>query len=72
MTTADPLPRLLNIDELAGHLGVTVRHVRRLVAERRVSYLKVGASSASTLMASPAGSRTPAIHSSRAQSPGRR
>jgi len=39
---ADPLPSLLPIDELATRLGVTVRHVRRLVAERRVPYLKVG------------------------------
>jgi excisionase family DNA binding protein len=42
MAPADPLPHLLSIDELAEHLGVTVRHVRRLVAERRVPYLKVG------------------------------
>lgn len=36
------LPRLLNIDEVAAHLGVTTRHIRRLVAERRIPYLKVG------------------------------
>jgi excisionase family DNA binding protein len=42
MAPTDPLPHLLSIDELAEHLGVTVRHVRRLVAERRVPYLKVG------------------------------
>jgi excisionase family DNA binding protein len=42
MTTADPLPHLLSIDELAGYLGTTVRHIRRLVAERRIPYLKVG------------------------------
>ena len=34
------LPRLLSTDELAEHLGVTQRHVRRLVAERRVPFLK--------------------------------
>jgi excisionase family DNA binding protein len=42
MAPADPLPHLLSIDELADHLGVTVRHVRRLIAERRIPFLKVG------------------------------
>jgi excisionase family DNA binding protein len=42
MTVAVALPRLLNIDELAEQLGVTTRHIRRLVAEKRVPYLKVG------------------------------
>jgi hypothetical protein len=36
MTTTDPLPRLLTIEELADHLGVTVR----LIAEKRVPYVK--------------------------------
>jgi excisionase family DNA binding protein len=36
------IPQLLTIDQLAERLGITVRHVRRLVAERRVPYLKVG------------------------------
>jgi excisionase family DNA binding protein len=36
------LPRLLNIDDVAEYLGVTPRHIRRLVAERRIPYLKVG------------------------------
>lgn len=36
------LPQLLSIDQLAERLGTTCRHVRRLVAERRVPYLKVG------------------------------
>jgi excisionase family DNA binding protein len=40
MPDAEPLPHLLTIDELAEHLGVTQRHVRRLVAEKRVPYLK--------------------------------
>ena len=34
--------RLLDVDELAERLNISVRHVRRLVAERRVPYLKVG------------------------------
>jgi excisionase family DNA binding protein len=41
-TSPDTLPRLLTIEQLADHLGSTPRHVRRLVAERRVPYLKVG------------------------------
>ncbi len=36
------VPKLLTMDELAERLGVTHRHVRRLVAERRVPFLKVG------------------------------
>ena len=36
------VPKLLSIDELAERLGVTHRHVRRLVAERRVPFLRVG------------------------------
>jgi excisionase family DNA binding protein len=36
------VPKLLTMDELAERLGVTQRHVRRLVAERRVPFLKVG------------------------------
>jgi excisionase family DNA binding protein len=40
MPDAEPLPHLLTIDQLADHLGVTQRHVRRLVAEKRVPYLK--------------------------------
>ena len=42
MARTDTLPRLLTIDQLAEQLGITVRHVRRLIAERRVPYLKVG------------------------------
>jgi len=40
MTATEPLPHLLTIEELADHLGVTVRHVRRLIAEKRVPYVK--------------------------------
>jgi excisionase family DNA binding protein len=42
MASSDPLPHLLTVEELADHLGVTVRHIRRLIAERRISFLKVG------------------------------
>jgi excisionase family DNA binding protein len=36
------LPTLVSIEQVAEHLGVTVRHVRRLVAERRIPFLKWG------------------------------
>ena len=36
------LPRLVSIEEVATHLGVSVRHVRRLVFERRIPYVKWG------------------------------
>jgi excisionase family DNA binding protein len=36
------LPTLIDIATAAEHLGVTVRHVRRLVAEKRIPYVKVG------------------------------
>lgn len=36
------LPQLIDITRAAEHLGVTVRHVRRLVSERRIPYVKVG------------------------------
>lgn len=36
------LPHLLSIEVVAEHLGVTVRHVRRLVQERRIPFLKWG------------------------------
>lgn len=39
---ADPLPVLLSIEGIAEHLGVSVRHIRRLVAERRIPYVKWG------------------------------
>jgi excisionase family DNA binding protein len=35
-------PGLLDIDAVAEQLAVTPRHIRRLVAERRLPYLKVG------------------------------
>ena len=42
MANTSTLPQLLTIDQLAEQLGITVRHVHRLIAERRVPYLKVG------------------------------
>jgi excisionase family DNA binding protein len=36
------LPHLLDVAGVAEVLGVTVRHVRRLVADRRIPYLKWG------------------------------
>jgi excisionase family DNA binding protein len=42
MTNTDTLPQLLTIDQLADRLCVSIRHIRRLIAEKRVPYLKVG------------------------------
>ncbi len=36
------LPHLLTIAEVAEYLGVTERHIRRLVHERRIPYVKWG------------------------------
>ncbi|HUP76814.1 MAG TPA: helix-turn-helix domain-containing protein [Acidimicrobiales bacterium] len=36
------IPHLLSIEQVAERLGVTVRHVRRLVFERRITYVKWG------------------------------
>lgn len=36
------LPTLVDIETVARHLGVEVRHVRRLVAEDRIPYVKWG------------------------------
>jgi excisionase family DNA binding protein len=38
----DDIPNLLNVEQLAAHLGVNVRHIRRLVHERRVPVIKWG------------------------------
>jgi excisionase family DNA binding protein len=32
----------LTVEEAAGRLGTSVRFVRRLIAERRIAYVKVG------------------------------
>ena len=37
-----PARQLLDITAIAEQLGVNIRHVRRLVAERRIPYLKWG------------------------------
>jgi excisionase family DNA binding protein len=42
VTNAETLPHLLTIDQLVERLGTSTRHVRRLIAERRIPYLKVG------------------------------
>jgi excisionase family DNA binding protein len=42
VATTGTLPQLLTIDQLVERLGVSGRHVRRLVAEKRVPYLKIG------------------------------
>ncbi len=42
MPETEELPRLLSIGQLAERLGTTPRHVRRLIAERRVPFVKVG------------------------------
>ena len=36
------MDRLLTVDEAAERLNTTPRHVRRLVFERRIAYMKVG------------------------------
>jgi excisionase family DNA binding protein len=33
---------LINVDELAGWLGIEVVFVRRLIAERRIPFVKIG------------------------------
>lgn len=43
--TSVPVERrapLLDIDDVAQALGITRRHIQRLVAERRIPYFKVG------------------------------
>ena len=41
MTTKE-LPKLMDIKQIAEHLGVTDRYIRRLVAERRIPFVKWG------------------------------
>lgn len=40
--TVRSLPDLLDVGAVAEHLGVNVRHVRRLVHERRIPFIKWG------------------------------
>ncbi len=37
-----PRNRLLDVSDAAELLGITVRHVRRLIYERRIPYVKIG------------------------------
>jgi len=39
---SDTKIRLVDIEAVASYLGVNVRHVRRLVAERRIPFVKWG------------------------------
>jgi excisionase family DNA binding protein len=41
-TAAQPASRLISIGDVANQLGVDVRHVRRLVYEKRIPYIKWG------------------------------
>lgn len=41
--SAHPADEFLDVPELAAWLHITVRHVRRLVAESRIPYYKIGA-----------------------------
>jgi excisionase family DNA binding protein len=36
------MDKLLTVGEAAGRLGTSVRFVRRLIAERRIAYIRVG------------------------------
>ena len=42
VNTDHGLPTLLDSSQIAGMLGITERHVRRLVLERRIPFAKVG------------------------------
>jgi excisionase family DNA binding protein len=42
LTSSHELPHLLTVTAVAEHLGVEVRHIRRLVAERRIPFIKWG------------------------------
>jgi excisionase family DNA binding protein len=41
-STAKPAGTLMDIEAVATRLGISVRYVRRLVAERRIPYVKFG------------------------------
>lgn len=42
MTTTPALDTLLTVEQAADALGTGVRFIRRLIAERRIAYVKVG------------------------------
>ena len=42
VTRAAALPELVRLDQVAKALCVTERHLRRLIAERRIPFVKVG------------------------------
>lgn len=42
MSETTVLPHLLDVTALAEHLGVEVRHIRRLVHEKRIPFIKWG------------------------------
>ena len=42
MSRPAPLPHLVDVETIAEHLGVEVRHIRRLVHEKRIPFIKVG------------------------------
>lgn len=42
MQTRQPQPTLIDVPMAAARLGVSVRYMRRLVAERRIPYIKLG------------------------------
>ncbi len=42
-TSMPSLPRLVDVEAVADALRVSVRHVRRLVFERRIPFVKAGA-----------------------------
>lgn len=41
-TTQPPRGTLLDVEGAAAHLGTTPRHIRRLVEERRIPFIKLG------------------------------
>ena len=52
----ESLPMLLDGSGVARHLGITERHVRRLVSERRIPFVKLVGSCDSTRLPLPVGS----------------
>jgi excisionase family DNA binding protein len=42
LATPKPEPQLLTVEQAADRLGTSVRFIRRLVAERRIAFTKLG------------------------------